>query len=269
MPIAQANGISLYYEITSADNADTLIMINGVGQWHAAWWRNVSPLAEHFRVVTFDNRGIGDSDKPEGPYTLEIMAADTLGLMDALGIEKAHVLGHSLGGGIAYFMARQAPERIQSLILASTLYWGPKVGWPSPRAMQALQDRSGDPLELVKRGSRIATADGFEERDPEGFQKLIDLRFKSQQTPDKYLLQSGAGLPHLQSGHDYMTDFTPTIPVLLLVGEFDEVAPLANSEAIQGAWPNAQLQIIEGAGHMFNIEKPDAFAAAITAFLKG
>lgn len=269
MPTVNANRISLYYEIAGEDNPNTLILINGVGQWHEAWWRNVGRLSEHFRVVTFDNRGIGDSDKPAGPYTLDLMAEDVLGLMNALGIVKAHVLGHSLGGGIAYFMARKAPERIQSLILASTLYWGPKVGWPSPRAMQALQDRSGDPLELVKRGSRIATAEGFEERDPEGFNKLIDLRFRSQQTPEQYLLHSAAGLPYLQSGHDYITDFTPTMPVLLLVGEHDEVAPPTNSEAIKAAWPNAHMITIAGAGHMFNIENPDAFHAAIITFLKG
>lgn len=265
MPIVRASDVSLYYEIHGDEHPETLILINGVGQWHEAWWRNVGPLAQHYRVITFDNRGIGDSDKPDIPYSLDMLADDTLGLMDALQIDKAHVLGHSLGGGIALFMARKQPQRIQKMILASTLYWGPKVGMPSPRAMQALMDRSGDPLELVKRGSRIAAADGFEERDPEGFQKLIDLRFGSQQAPELYLRQSQAGLAYLQS--DHITDIVMTMPVLLLVGEFDEVAPPANSEAIGAAWPNARLHVIEGAGHMFNIEKPDATNAAILAFL--
>ncbi|NDJ78651.1 MAG: alpha/beta fold hydrolase [Chloroflexi bacterium] len=267
MPTVQANDISLYYEIYGAEHAETLLLINGVGQWHQAWWRNVGPLGEHLRVITFDNRGIGSSDKPDIPYTLDMMAEDTLGLLDALKVERAHVLGHSLGGGIALFMARKAPDRIQSLILASTLYWGPKVAMPSERAMQVLQDRSGDPLELVKRGIRIAAAEGFEEHDPEGFQKLIDLRFNSQQTPNLYVRQSQAGLPYLQA--DHITDIVPDVPVLLLVGELDEVAPPTNSEAIKAAWPHAQLIEIAGAGHLFNIEKPAESHRVILDFIHG
>jgi len=264
MPIAQANGINLYYEIHG--EGEPLLLINGVGQWREAWWRNIGPLSAHFRVIIFDNRGVGDSDKPDIPYSLDMMADDALGLLDALQIERTHVLGHSLGGGIALFMARHQPARIHKMILASTLYWGPKVTMPSPRAMQVLQDRSGDPVELGKRGIRIACADGFEQRDPEGFQKLIDLRFKSQQTPSLYLRHSGAGLAYF--AQDHITDFIPASPVLLLVGEYDEVAPAANSQAIAAAWPNARLEEIKGAGHLFNIEQPDESFHAIVNFLK-
>jgi pimeloyl-ACP methyl ester carboxylesterase len=153
------------------------------------------------------------------------------------------------------------------MILASTLYWGPKVSMPSARAMQALQDRSGDPLELVKQGTRIATADGFEARDPEGFQKLIDLRFTSQQTPNLYLRQSQAGLPYFAA--DHIADFVPPMPGFLLVGEFDEVAPPSNSHTIASVWPQAKVTVIEGAGHLFNIEKPDESHRIILDFLKG
>ncbi len=267
MPLAKANDIHLFYETHGDPNADPLLLICGVGQWRASWWRNVGPLAEHFHVITFDNRGIGDSDKPDAPCSLDMLAEDALGLLDALEIERAHVFGHSLGGGIALFMARKQPRRVASLLLASTLYWGPKVTMPSARAMQALQDRSGDPLELVKRGTRIAAAEGFEARDPEGFQRLIDLRFSSQQTPALYLRQSSAGLAYFQQ--DHITDFTPPMPALLLVGEHDEVTPPANSQAIAAAWPGAQVRIISGAGHLFFIEQADAANQAILDFLKG
>ena len=266
MPKIQANDITLYYEIHGEDHDQTLLLINGVGQWHEAWWRNVGPLAEHFRVITYDLRGIGDSDKPNIPYTLEMLADDALGLLDALDIPQTAVLGHSLGGGIALFMARKAPERVTRLILASTLYWGPGVVMPSARAMQVLQDRSGDPVELVKRGTRIAAADGFEERDPEAFDKLIELRFSSQQTPELYLRHSQAGLPYFAT--DHIRDFTPPMPVLLIVGEHDEVAPPANSEQIAAAWPSAQMTTIAGAGHLFNIEKPDAANRVVIDFMQ-
>ncbi len=267
MPTIKASDVSLYYEIHGSDNPETLLMICGVGQWRESWWRNVDILAEHFRVVIFDNRGVGDSDKPDIPYTLDMMADDTLGLLDALKIDRAHVFGHSMGGGIALFMARKQPQRISRLILASTLYWGPRVTMPSARAMQALQDRSGDPLELVRRGIMIAGAPGFAERDPEGFAKLIDLRFRSQQTPSLYLRQSTSGLAYFQ--HDYITDFTPPMPTLLMVGAEDEVAPPANSHAIAAAWPGTTVTEIEGAGHLFFIEKPDEANHAVISFLKG
>lgn len=267
MPTAHANDVNLYYEIHGEHHAETLLLINGVGQWHAAWWRNLGPLAEHFRVVIFDNRGIGNSDKPDIPYSLEMMADDTLGLLDALGIEQTHVFGHSMGGGIALFMARKQPQRLKSMILASTLYWGPKVAMPSERAMKALQDRSGDPLELVKRGIRIAASEDFEQRDPDAFQKLIDLRFNSQQTPNLYLRQSGSGLAYFQA--DYIADRVPPMPVLLMVGVHDEVAPPANSHAIAAAWPGARVVEIADAGHLFMIEQPDATNRHLIDFVKG
>jgi pimeloyl-ACP methyl ester carboxylesterase len=267
MPTVESNGISIYYEIHGESNAGTVILINGIGQWHAAWWRNIDTIAAKFRVVSFDNRGIGDSDKPDIPYSLDMLAEDTLGLMDALNIEKAHLVGHSQGGGIALFVARKAPERVERMVLASTLYWGPKVTMPSARAMQALSDRSGDPLELVKRGTRIATSDDFEAQDPEGFQRIIDLRFQSQQPPHLYLRQSQAGLPYFNN--DYIADFTPPHPVMLLVGEHDEVAQPANSEAIAAVWPESELFIMKDAGHMLNIQRPDEFNRVIVAFLSG
>lgn len=267
MPIVKASDVSLYYEIHGEGHAETLLLICGVGQWRESWWRNVHALAEHYRVVIFDNRGVGDSDKPDIPYTLDMLAEDTLGLMDALQIERAHVFGHSMGGGIALFMARKQPHRVRRLILASTLYWGPRVAMPSARAMQVLQDRTGDPLELVRRGIAIAAAPGFAERDPEGFARLIDLRFRSQQTPNLYLRHSASGLAYFQ--HDYITDFMPPMPVLLVVGAEDEVAPPANSYAIAAAWPGTPVTKIEGAGHLFFIEKPDEANRTITTFLKG
>ncbi|MFP4320821.1 MAG: alpha/beta fold hydrolase [Anaerolineales bacterium] len=266
MPKIHVNDMGLYYEIHGPDDAPPLLMINGVGQWRAAWFRNLPALQAHFRVIIFDNRGIGESDKPDIEYTLDMFADDTLGLLDHLGIEQTHVLGHSMGGGIAVMMYRKRPAIFSKMILASTLYWGTKVAMPSERAMQVLLDRSGDPVELVERGTRIATAEGFEARDPEGFQRLVSLRFESQQPPHIYLRQSNSGLTYLQG--DYIADIQPDIPVLLLVGAADEVAPRGNSDAIAAAWPTATVQEIPGAGHLFNVEQPEATNQAIIEFLK-
>ena len=266
MPFAESNDIQLYYEIYGWQRKTPLVLINGIGQWHAAWRRNVDALAQHFRVIAFDSRGVGSSSKPDAAYTLDMMAADTLGLLDALDIEQAHVLGHSLGGGIAMMMAHQAPHRVGKMVMVSTLYWGPKVTMPSPRAMQVIQDRSGPPLDLIRRGTAVSCAPGYEERDPQGFQMLIDMRFNSQQTPVLYGYHAGAGLAYFQQ--DHVASLTPPNPVLLLVGEHDEVAPPANSHAIAAAWPGSQTVIIPNAGHLVNIEQPQAFNQAVIEFLE-
>ncbi len=266
MPKARVNDIQLYYERHGPEDAPPLLMINGVGQWREAWFRNLPALAEHFRVITFDNRGVGESDKPDIEYTLDMFAEDTLGLLDHLGITQTAVFGHSMGGGVALMMYRKRPSIFSKMILASTLYWGAQVVMPSERAMQVMMDRSGDPVDLVKRGTRIATAQGFEARDPAGFAKMIDLRFQSQQPANIYLRQSNSGLSYLQG--DYIADLQPEIPVLLLVGAADEVTPRGNSDAIAAAWPRARVQEIPDAGHLFNIEQPDLANQAIIDFLK-
>jgi len=165
MPLIQANDIHLFYETHGDPAAGPLLLICGVGQWRASWWRNVGPLAEHFYVITFDNRGIGDSDKPDVPYSLDMLAEDTLGLLDALKIERAHVFGHSLGGGIALFMARKQPQRVASLILASTLYWGRPAG--AGQARHAHRHSGG------VRGARSA---GLPAPDRSAFQQPADAR---------------------------------------------------------------------------------------------
>src|SRR5512141_244911 len=103
MPKVQANGIELYYE--THGEGKPLVLISGLGYSLWQWHKMVPYLAEHFKVITFDNRGVGQSDKPSGPYTAQMLAADTVGLLDALGIDKTIVAGHSMGGFIAQAMA--------------------------------------------------------------------------------------------------------------------------------------------------------------------
>ena len=96
MNFADVNGIKICYEIHG--DGYPVILVHGFGSKKEAWVAQTSPLAEYFKVITFDNRGAGKSDRPDGPYTMEIYADDIRGLMDFLKIEKAHVLGWSLGG---------------------------------------------------------------------------------------------------------------------------------------------------------------------------
>jgi pimeloyl-ACP methyl ester carboxylesterase len=222
-------------------------------------------LEEQFHLILPDNRGVGETDMPDMTYTVELMASDFLALLDKLEIEATHVAGHSLGAAIAFEIGRSQPERVRKVVMMSGLYPGPKVAMPSAEAMELLTDRSGEPEELVKRGVRAATAPGFEERQPELFQALVQAGLGRTQPPEIYERQSGAGALYLQDNH-LTKGFEP--PLLLIYGEHDQVAPPENGERIQAELPKAEMTLIPEAAHFLHVEQPDAVTEAIVAFLE-
>ncbi|MGQ9467039.1 MAG: alpha/beta fold hydrolase [Anaerolineae bacterium] len=255
--------IQMAYEIHG--EGDPLVLISGVGYGGWFWHQVVPALAEHFQVVTFDNRGAGGTDKPDGPYTTAMMAADTAGLLDGLGIRKAYVMGHSLGGFIAQELALARPDLVEKLILASTTYGGPNVIPITPEALEILTKRDGDPVELVRRGIRVACAPGFEERHPEVVQKLLEYRLTNPVPPAQYQAQVMAGATH--NAEDRIGQIT--CPVLVLFGEHDKVVPPGNAELLARKLPNARVKILPGVGHVFPVEDPEATVQAILEFLEG
>lgn len=118
MPTVRANDINLYYEMRGA--GAPLLLIGGLGTDLSEWESLIGPLAERRQVIAFDNRGAGRSDKPDQPYTIEQMAGDTEGLLRALGIARANVLGISMGGRIALALALAHPDMVNRLVLVST-----------------------------------------------------------------------------------------------------------------------------------------------------
>jgi pimeloyl-ACP methyl ester carboxylesterase len=145
MPHVQANGIDIYYE--SQGEGGPLLLIAGLGATHHLWELQVPSFARWFRVLTFDNRGAGDSDKPPEPYSIALFADDTAALMDALGIERAHVYGQSMGGIIAQEFALRHPQRLGGLVLGCTTFGGPNSVLPSPQAAALLSGMAGLPPE--------------------------------------------------------------------------------------------------------------------------
>ena len=157
MPKIQTNNIELYYE-TYGGGGKPLVLISGLGYSNWQWHKMVPLLAKHFQVITFDNRGVGQSDKPAGPYTAGMLARDTVGLLDALKIEKAIIAGHSMGGFIAQAIALDFPQRVEKLILCSTNFGGPNHVPVTPEAMKVLTDVSSDALTRFKNGLAVSTA---------------------------------------------------------------------------------------------------------------
>lgn len=267
MPKVRTNGIDLYYECTGA--GEPLVLIAGLGYSLWIWHKMFPGLAKHFQVVAFDNRGVGQSDKPEGPYTAQMLADDTAGLIAALGFRRAAVLGHSMGGFVAQALALSHPELVSKLILAATNFGGPRQIPVTPEAMKVLTDVSGDPIDRLKRGILISCAPGFGDAHPEIVDEWTDFRIKNPILPGPYQAQLaiGMGLASEESSFEHKLK-NVKVPTLILFGAEDKVVPPANADLLAKQIPNSTIRILPSAGHTFPLDATDAAVAAITEFLK-
>ena len=126
MPYAKSNEIKLYYK--TYGEGFPVVLISGLGSQHESWATQVPIYSKHFKVIAFDNRGIGKSDKPDHPYSIEMMADDTIGLLDHLEIEKAHIIGKSMGGMVAQWIGIKYPERVDKIVMGCSSATRDKVG---------------------------------------------------------------------------------------------------------------------------------------------
>ena len=267
MPRIKTSAIELYYETHGAGKP--LVLISGIGYTLWQWHRMVPFLAEHFQVITFDNRGVGQSDKPPGPYTAQMLAADTAGLLDALGLEKAVVMGHSMGGFVAQALALDFPEKVQKLILGSTNFGGPRHIPVTPEAIKVLADVSSDPLARFKNGLAISTAPGWAEENPEMIQKWVEWRMANPIESAHYQAQLAIGLgllPETAAFEDKLERIK--VPTLILFGAHDKVVPPANAALLAEKIPGSIVVILPDAGHFFPIEIPEAASHAVIEFAR-
>jgi pimeloyl-ACP methyl ester carboxylesterase len=267
MPFVHANGIELYFE--AHGKGEPLVLIAGIGYDGWYWQRMLPGLSNHFQVITFDNRGIGKSDKPTGPYSAQLLANDCIGLLDALNIRQAHVFGHSMGGFIAQAMALDHPERIHKLILAATNFGGPNHIPVSEQVLAILSDVSGDPMERFRRGLQVSVAPGFAERHPEVIEAWIAYRLANPLDPLANQAQMGVGLGLYPEEACFEKKLPAMkLPTLILFGEQDRIVPTANAELLARQIPNSRVQFLPNAGHHFPLEVPEVAVAAVVDFLK-
>lgn len=267
MPTITANGITQYYEEHGSGQPLVLIAGLGYGMW---FWHKVIPgLAEQFRVIAYDNRGAGKTDKPDGPYSVQMLAEDCAALLDALTVRDAVILGHSMGGFIAQQLALTRPDLVGRLILAATNFGGPHHVPVTPDAMAVMLDRSGDPLDVIRRGIGVASAPGFAERQPEVVDELVRYRLTNPVPVAQYQAQMAVGLGLLSQEAAFEGKLkTVSAPTLILFGEHDQVVPKANADLLHAELPNSQVVILPGAGHIFPIEIPAATVEAVTRFAR-
>ncbi len=228
MPQIQVSDIQMYYEIHGA--GQPLVLIAGLGVDVSEWGRLIRQLAGHYRVLAFDNRGVGRTDKPDAPYSMEMMADDTAALMQAVGFDSAVILGISMGGRIALELALRHPKNVRQLILIST---NARV-IPSWRRGKLLDMLSMMPV--------------FKSRYPQPHYAFIRQREASA------AYDGTARLGRIQA------------PTLILHGRSDKIAPYELATEMQAGIPGAQLQAFHGGHLFFLIREPQAVLAAVCAF---
>ena len=180
MPFVRLYDINLYYE--TLGEGPPLLMLMGIRRDHTWFLRQTPELAKHFTVVLMDNRGAGQSDKPDEPYTLAGMAEDTIGLMDALGLESAHVLGVSMGGCIAQELALGFPQRVRGLVLGCTTCGGGEALTTPEHIMRWYADPEGmGPEEVLRRNLRIYFSDRYLREKAMEVETFIQMALKDQQ----------------------------------------------------------------------------------------
>jgi pimeloyl-ACP methyl ester carboxylesterase len=267
MPKAHANGIDIYYEIHGS--GDPLVLINGLGYDLWMWHKMVPGLAEHFRVIVFDNRGVGQTDKPEGPYTAQMLADDTAGLLEALGIPRAAVLGHSMGGFVAQALVLSRPELVTKLILSATNCGGPNHIPVTPEALAVLTDMEADPIERLRRGIAVSCTPGFAEAHPEIVDEWVAHRVENPILPEPYQAQVAIGMALMSEEACFEPRLKEVkVPTLILFGADDKVVPPGNAELLAREIPDCTIKTLPNAGHFYPFDATDAAVLAIVEFLK-
>lgn len=265
MPLVKVGDLNVECYVDGDDDRPPLLMIMGLGGQARSWGPPFQEaLRRHYRTIRYSHRGTGLSDKPGGDLTVRLMADDAAGLLGALGIPRAHVLGISMGGMVAQELALNHPEAVQGLVLGCT-NCGPAHSVPTPPESIArfaqIQAISLD--ERIQQFWEMTVTPGFIETDKSFLDEIIRIHLDSPTPWETF----GRQFMAIQSFDTY--DRLPNIqaPTLIIHGDQDLLVPAGNAEVLAGRIPNSQVRIIPGVGHCFFWEKPAESGEAIVEFL--
>jgi pimeloyl-ACP methyl ester carboxylesterase len=266
MPVVKANDIDIYYE--TKGSGTPLTLINGWGGNLNSWSpKMVKLLSEKHLVVMIDNRGTGRSGKPDAPYSMDMMAADTAAVLDHLGIEKTHVMGFSMGGIITQTFGLNYPERTMSLVLCGTQAGGLNRVSSNPQVQMDLALIANPLPEMTERDRTIKLlyllySAEYVDANLESLVK--DETYSEYPTPSYALNRQSQAIAGFDS-YDRLPDMS--FPVLVMAGMDDVLVPRENSELLASRIPDAELVKIPGCGHGFLKQKTGEAVEHILRFL--
>ena len=263
MPVATRDSVELYFESTGAGAPVLLVM--GLGMTATGWWRTVPVLAESLRAIAFDNRGVGRSGRPLGPYSTPEMADDAIAVLNAAGVEAAHVYGISLGGMIAQEIALRHPNRVRSLVLGATTPGGEHAVAADEETLAFFRRRGQMSAEEAVWAS-VPYNYGPRTRAERGqlIGEDIVQRLRYPIEPEPYSAQLEAALAHDAYNRLHAIDK----PTLVVHGERDRMVAPENARILADAVPAARLMTLPEAGHLYPTDAPEA-DREIARFLAG
>ncbi len=265
MAEVRVGDVRLHYEV--AGRGDPLLMVMGLGGSSAGWSPElVSELARSFRTIIYDNRGTGQSDKPDIPYSLEMFAADAVAILDDLKLSRVHLFGVSMGGMIAQEIALRYGSRLQTLTLGCTTFGGKNAVPPPPESIKLLTaPREGlSDEDVIRRGWPLAyTAEYIKNHQAELEASIPRLLVNATPT---FIFKRHLDATYALKTYDRLPQITT--PTLVITGARDVLIPARNSEILAERIPGAKLHIIPNAGHAFFNEAREEFLSEFLPFLK-
>ncbi|MGI8927172.1 MAG: alpha/beta fold hydrolase [Tepidiformaceae bacterium] len=264
MPSTQSHGWTIHYETHGQPANPAIVMVLGLSHRLAHWGRLPHLLSDELFVITFDCRGMGESERRDEPFTVRDEAEDVLAVLDALGCHQPVVYGRSRGGMIAQEFALAYPDRTRALILTATSHRGPgSVGWNEAvtRAMNFTPDMTREQIFATQ--AEAMAAPGWKERDPKAYAFAIATDLEAPPKRFAVVRQQEAiadwqSLDRLPSLH---------VPALVICGEEDGMTPAENSHQLASLIPAAELRLIPQCGHNPMLEKPAEEARLILDFV--
>ncbi len=251
---AEVQGVNLYYEVRGT--GEDVVLISGLGGNAELWTRQAQVLSESHIVVLFDNRGAGRSDAPEGPYTVQMMAADTALLLDTLDIPAAHIVGASMGGMIAQEVALQYPDKALSLTLITTQCGGSHAigaAEENATALQELATLDMTPQERARGWLPYTLSQNFREANQDLVEEYVKVTGQYPCTTEGLRAQWAALMGY--DSWEHLPDIVA--PTLILQGSQDKLVPPENADVLGVHIPDSRVVIIDGAGHSLAFEAAD------------
>lgn len=264
MPKVSVNDLSFYYE--SHGEGEDLILISGYSADHSIWAPVVAQLAQHYRVIVFDNRGVGETDEPTQGFSLNTLAQDVVDLMGALKIERAHICGHSMGGRVAPYIALNYPDKVNKLIVLCSQ--SEPIGFPLnelSKVNAALLSHGVEP-ELVLRNVMLWLYDEHFFQEQGRYQAELDRQVAGAM---KFYPMGIVGQNAALVEFDYTSSLnTLQHSTLVVAGERDLLIRPEITKRLVDRIPNATFQSISHCGHMPPVEQPAALTKLLLDFLK-
>jgi 3-oxoadipate enol-lactonase len=250
--------MGLDHRLRGPEGAPVLVLSNSLGTTQELWARQLPALAERFRVLTYDHPGHGSSGLPEQPCTIESLTRSFVTLLDELHLERVSLCGVSLGGMVGMTLALEEPERVDRLVLACTsAYVGPPEGWAERARMVRTKGMEAVADTVI---GRWFTPE-FEDEEPETVARFRAMLAAT--APEGYARCCDA----LSAWDARERVSAIAVPVLVVAGEHDPAIPVEQAKLLASRVPAARLRILERAGHLANVERPEQFTSAMLEHL--